>query len=93
MINVREVKVAHRMYHKVLEELVGHKAIQSLSFVFTHGLEKSRVDETASVSLQRRKESQRIDTWKRTLPPGAKTWRFTLCGEPELNDLEEDSGK
>jgi ankyrin repeat protein len=93
MINVREVKVGYRMYHRVLEELVGHKAIQSLSFVFTHGLEKSREDEVANIWLQRRKESERIDTWKRTLPPGAKTWRFTLCGEPELNDLEMDSGK
>jgi ankyrin repeat protein len=82
-----------RIWIKILEGLVGPITYQSINFVFTHGLRESGADENPDLGLQRHKQSERIDAWKQILQPGAKTWRFTLSGEPKSDDLEEKSGK
>jgi ankyrin repeat protein len=94
MINVREVRLNPQICQKVVEELVGHKAIQCLSFVFTHGSDKISEDADGGLHQIRQEESERIEKWKeRILPPGAKTWRFTLSGEPGFDDLQKKSGE
>jgi hypothetical protein len=97
MINIGETRLGstHRRWINVLEELVGPKALQSITELFTHGLRESRGDRNADLGFQRQiqDENERIDAWKQILPPGAKTWRFILIGEPELDDLEKKSGK
>jgi ankyrin repeat protein/GTP-binding protein EngB required for normal cell division len=73
MINVREVGSDPHMCRKVVKELVGHRAIQCLNFVFTHGTEKISEDADRSLDQIRQEESERIEEWKeRILPPEAK---------------------
>jgi ankyrin repeat protein len=96
MIDVREVRLnpQSHMCRRVVEELVGHEAIQCLSFVFTHGSEQISEDADKSLHQIREDEFKKIEEWKKTiLPPGAKTWRFTLSGEPGFDDLQKKSGK
>jgi ankyrin repeat protein/GTP-binding protein EngB required for normal cell division len=84
MIDVGESRPgSHRRWIKVLEELVGPKALQSINFVFTQRVQKMCEDKN---------ETKWIDAWERILPLGAKTWWFSLSGSPE-DDLGKKSSE